>query len=396
MTLIVSNTLKAVAYTLLILFGLQSSSGFTESGNSQSKQVNLANTLLSAFNQYDSELLCSVIDFETLGIRSAEKIFEKKIERDAFLNGFIKTSDRSCRQIIKNIKTANGSAKLLRTTKVKNDDRILIRLDLGDLGFDYLEFITRTVTNGSYRVVDWYQLTSGQLVSDTMGGIARMVIDPNPSLLKRMLGANQINKEAMNQIQMMVSLISKGKSTEAYDAFTSLPESLKSKRLLILFGIGAASRTGDDEKYKESLALLAKYHSDDPSAAVMLIDYYFYQGAWDKVLSAIDTIESRFGNDAMLELLRANVFLSKNVDPKFEYHAKNAIAMESDFIDAYFTLINGYVSKKNYEQMIKVFDQMMSRFEYQLKKEDFYEEPLYSDFVKSKAFKEWRLTSVSN
>ncbi len=382
---------------LTVLSGLYSVCALASvKADTSSKLQNIADTIVSSLNERDPDAFCSVLDFDRLAWRSAKKVFDIKTEQDDFVKGLKSKSSQLCGRITNNIKLANGQAKFIRLTKRAGNNRILVRLDLGESGFDYLEFLVARKPNRNYQIIDWYQLTTGQLMSDTMGAISRLMIDPDPGLLKKLLGVKQVDKEIVSQIRLMANLMRTGRFDEAYNAYSKMPLQVKNKRIMITLGITAASRSGDEAKYKKLLGELAHHHGDDPSAAFLLIDHYFYQGAWDKVLSSIDAIESRFGQDGMTELLRANVYLSTEDFAKLERHAKKAMEIEPDFVDPYFSLSTGYINSENFQDAVKIFDQLVSKFGYNFSKEDFLSDPAYSKFVSSKAFKNWSHINDAN
>ncbi len=389
-------SVKIWKYLFYVAFvsGLYSVNAF--SSDNSSKLLAVADDIVSAFNERNPERFCSVLNFDHLARLSAEKSFEVKTEQDNFVKGFLSTTSQACNQIIQNVQRSGGQAKFLRITKRAGSDRILVRLDLGESGFDYMEYLAERKANGDYQVIDWYQLSTGQLFSDTIGAISRLMIDPNPGLVMKFLGVKKVDQDVVDQIRTMTNLIREGKFDEASDTYTKLPSHVKDKRIMITVGMTAAIRGGNEARYKELLGDLAQHHGDDPSAAFMLIDYYFYQKTWDKVLASVDAIESRFGQDAMLELLRANVYLGNNELEKLEHHARKAIEIEPDFVDPYFTLSTGYVNAEKHAEAVKIFDVLVSKFGYQFNKDDFYAEPLYSKFVQSKAFKDWPHVNAVN
>ncbi|VUD67313.1 hypothetical protein TDB9533_03730 [Thalassocella blandensis] len=385
-----SNKRSIACFCLVTIWGLMVSGVVAaENKNTLTTLEALADKIVTSINERDPSAYCEAINFKALAQMAAKKMTDDAGQQKGFVTGFMSKSDNACKQMINTVQSTNGQAKFLRIVRREGRDRILVRLNLGDSGFDYIEFITRRNSKKQYQAVDWYQLAAGQLMSDTIGSLAKLMIDPDPNFLKKLLGVQQIDKEVFSKIQSLIEYFRSHQYDTAYQAYFKLPSHIRNKRIMIIIGITVASRTNDEEKYKKLLGILAKHYSDEPSAAFMLIDYYFYQKDWKQVLASVDAIESRFGADAMLELLRANVYLVSNDFKKLELHANKAIMMEPDFADPYFSLSSGYINVGRFEDAIRIFDQLVERFGYSFTRDNFQDDALYEEFVKSQAFANW-------
>ena len=349
----------------------------------------LAANIVDAINGGDATALCATIDIDEMALLTAKKAFEKSSDREDFIKGLKRGFNNLCQRFVNSVKAGEGQAKFLRTRKYKLQDSIVIRLDMGNSGFDYLEYLTHKNKQGKYQVIDWYQLSTGQFISDTVGVITRLVIQPDPNLIKRFFGMTSVNNDVMDEIKQMGTLSRLGKYKEALAAYSRLPPKIKNNRILMTTGISFAIHSKQDDKYQEMLKELARHHSKDPAAAFMLIDHYFYEENWDKALESVGFIESKFGQDGVTELLRANIYYSKKDYANQERHAKRSIELEPDASDAYFTLLAGYLEIKEFQKVVSVFDQIMDRFEISFSRADFEDDEVYKDFVKSNAYKNW-------
>ena len=64
------------------------------------------------------------------------------------------------------------------------ETRPLLRFDYGDAGFEYIEFVIRPDAKGGVRIVDWAPLSGGELYSEVIGRMARILSDPAPGLIR--------------------------------------------------------------------------------------------------------------------------------------------------------------------------------------------------------------------
>lgn len=363
------------------------------SANDELSSLNqLGSVIVKSMNTGDAVTLNSIIDIQTLVDRTAaHNTFENKYQREDFKQGLTQSLSRTAERLIGAIQRNKGQAIFLRVLNRKHGNTLLIRADLGNAGFEYLEFLLKKTSDSEYKIIDWYQLTSGQLLSHSMGAISKLLLDPDPNIIQKLLGIKTVDDDVLQKIQSIAKFKQQNKFSEAYMAYESLPENIRNSRLMITIAINLISFQNDADIYKKLLTRLARHHADDPAAAFMLIDYYFYQEKWEKVIHSINTIESTFGNDGMLEHLRANVYFANNEFEKNILHSKKAIELEPNLTDAYFSLSSGYVGSGQYDKAITVFNALIQKFGYQFTKEGFEADPIYQDFVKSPGFKEWDL-----
>lgn len=368
----------------------------TAQENTDQSLLFLANEIVTAINQRDSDSLNAVFDYPELARRAAISSTDNERERKAFIRGMLKDPGKFGRRFIKSVDFTSGKAKFLRVIKQGDQERILIRLNLGESGFDYKEFVVRRQLNHHYKVIDLYQLTAGQLLSDTIGSIAKLMMDPDPAIVKKLFGINQFDDDLLKQLVLMNKYAQQNKYEEAYQVFNDMPSAVRNARIMLTLGLSYVNYTGDDAKYKQLLGDLARYHSLDPAAAFMLIDHYVYQGDTHKALSSVNLIESKYGQDAALETIRANLYLISNDLKKSLISAKKGIALEPDFEEAYFSLAEGYIRLGRYQEAIDTFEMLVSLFGYQFSVESFNSEPTYFKFIDSKAFKNWSHIQQNN
>ncbi|HEX2492442.1 MAG TPA: hypothetical protein VHK24_01615 [Steroidobacter sp.] len=84
-----------------------------------------------------------------------------------------------------------------------------------------------------------------------------------------------------------------------------LPPEIADTRVMLVQRASLANESGEEARYREVLARLEDLHGDDPAAAFMLLDHYFYSRDLRKCLQAVAAIERRVWADGMTYLVRA-------------------------------------------------------------------------------------------
>lgn len=150
-----------------------------------------------------------------------------------------------------------------------------------------------------------------------------------------------------------------------------------------------ASLAGNKAEYQRILGVLAHKYSDDPGVAFLLIDYYFIQRQMDKAMQCVLTIERRVGSDGATNLMKANINMTSGAYAQGVALARQAIQLEPDLKDAYFTLAMNYVGLQQYPQAIAVYRSIARRFKVKFDRQHFEHQPRLAGLVQSADFQKW-------
>ncbi|HKS59052.1 MAG TPA: tetratricopeptide repeat protein [Steroidobacteraceae bacterium] len=348
--------------------------------------------LTTIFNERKADTLAGMLDMNALGMRVAENVYESERGRSDFVRGFTKTAQSSV--LVKDFmalldRSPESSAKFMKVVTRGAETRPLLRFDYGDSGFEYIEFVVKPDGKGGVRIVDWAPLSGGELYSQVIGRMSRILSDPAPGLIQTLLGMPKIDQESLKRMKAIAEMRRKGDLRGAYLEMEKLPAAISDSRVMLVQRASLASEAGDDANYRKMLARLEQLHGNDPAAAFMLLDHYFFAKDLDKCLRAITTIESRVGVDGMTQMLRSNIYMSMGKHQEAITYSRKAIEIEPDMTDPYFTLAQSHVSLGQFAEAIEVYSTLRDEFGYQFTKENFAQDPTFAKFVASPPFKKW-------
>lgn len=354
------------------------------------------NTTLSiviGFNRGDIDSLEKYFDFEAVAVTGGKDLFNSDRDYRDFVRG-VKFSKRNViTALVKQIETTDGVMTLTGYAKRTQGVMPQVRIDMGDYGLEYIEFLFDKKKDGSYQVVDWYQLSTGRMASQTIGIVARVLVDPNPGILKKLFGITNVDNDIMEAITSIGSARRSGDYAEANRFFLSLPPQIKDSRIFLELGIAIANLLQDEALHKKRLKLLAEIHGADPSAASLLIDHYYYLGDADKALSYLDVMERQVGKDGYTTYLRANLYFKMVEDyGKAKALYLEAIDIEPDLEDPYTMLAYIYILERNHAKAVEVYKLLESNFGIQYTREDFFDMPETNLFKASGEFEKWMNT----
>lgn len=346
--------------------------------------------LAAALNDRNAEQVAQLLDLRALGQRAAQSMMSNDREIEAFVKAFESSAKTSVVDAtVTMLKRQNGAVKFMKVVRRGSETRPLLRYDFGDMGFDYAEYVLERSAASELRATDWYQLTRGQLISKSVSVASKLLIDPNPGFIQSLLGVREFDTSSIKTLRSVGNLQRAGKYREALDLLDSLPASLLSVRIFATQRVFLASMTKDDVVYRKALAGMAEKFGNDPDAAMMLLDHYYYTGDIDKVLNCISLIEGRVGVDGLTELLRANILYSKERFAEMLAHAHESVRLEPDRLPPYWLVALGYIHLNQFDHAIETYSAIAKRFDYKFTRQDFAAKPELSDFVASTAFKKW-------
>jgi len=345
--------------------------------------------LADAFNEQDADAVSDMLNLRELGRRAGRGIMRSERELEQFADGFAQAGpDKIVTRLLETLQSNEGSVRMMRVATRGKQFRPMLRWDLGDNGFDYLEFVVERASDGALHAVDWHQLSTGELFSVSIGAVSRLMIDPNPGMLRSLLGVNKVDDTVLKQFVRLGELERSRKYVEALAALNALPTEIKESRILMIKGVTLASQSQREDLYRQQLAQLAQHFADDPSAAFMLLDHFYYEGDLEKALASLAAIESRVDRDGMTETLRANLYYSKGRYADMLKYAEAAVRIEPEYEDAYFTNALASALNGRFEEAVALYKTLADDFGYEFSRDNFTDEALKA-FVASPAFATW-------
>jgi Flp pilus assembly protein TadD len=348
--------------------------------------------ITTIINERKADALASMLDMNELGARVAENVFENKTGRSEFARGFTKTA--KARTLVGDFfaemdRSPDSTVKFMRVVTRDTEARPLLRFDYGGDGFEYIEFVVRPDGKGGVKIIDWAPLSGGDLYSQIIGRMARILSEPAPGLIQTLLGMEQVDQETLKRMKSIAEMRRKGDLRNAYLEMEKLPPAIADSRFILVQRASLANEAGDDAGYRKTLARLEQLHGKDPAAAFMLLDYYFLTQNLDKCLQAITTIESRVGVDGMTQMLRSSIYMTLGKHQEAVTYARKAIEVEPDMSTPYFTLAQSHVALGQFAEAIEVYTTLQEDFGYQFTQEGFAKSETFTKFVASPQFKQW-------
>jgi hypothetical protein len=289
----------------------------------------------------------------------------------------------------------NAQIKYLRSRFKDDLHTALVRIDFGEKGINYLDFVLRKDVDGNIKIVDWYDYSKGQYYTDSVRQAIVLLLPEETTLFEKLLGTRGLNQKEVDQFVKLGELMNQQKFAEWLELYDELPDKLQESRILLLTRILVSVAAGDEATYRIALKDLHEKMGDDPTLGLILIDYYYYEKDYASAQKVLDNLSEHIGGDAAIDALRANVYLISEDYSKSVKYAEKAIKADEDYEDAYWTLLSASVPDKKYDTAVNALDMLATKFGYEFYPEDIEEAEDYKAFVKSKAYKKWKEEQTS-
>jgi len=293
-------------------------------------------------------------------------------------------------------KMAPGSyIKLLKLTTRGKEGRALLRFDFGDQGNGYLELIMNTAPDGEVRIVDWYDYAMGQRYTTSLQQITG-ILAPSPTFLGKLYDVASERKEVSDALKVIFAHYKRQEHVALAQQFLTFDESIRSSRVLNLIAIQSANASGDEALYHKLLANLERYHGDDEKLFFILLDYYFLEQEFDRVLTALDRLVALFGQqDAALEVIRSNTLYSRGDFRDALSAADRAIALEPEYEWGHLSQFTAELALQDYAGCVKTAAILQDRFGYDMSPESLGAEKEFVDLLRSEPYRRWRSSRLS-
>ena len=280
-----------------------------------------------------------------------------------------------------------GSFKLLRRVKRgEGEPRALFRVIDEGGGINYAEMVLQRLPTGPVKVVDIYNYTSGELLSEQARRFFLLAVgETKKGFFDRLFGSGPSLGEQLGALMKLTSLVRGGKHREALDHYKAMPAVMQREKLALVLRLTAAESQQDSE-YMAAFRDLRRFHPKDPSVQLHGIDHFFLKKKYGQAIKLIRRLDRHVGGDPYLKVLEAGVWLERKKYRRALKLADRASALEPELLPAQDTRLTALVKLRRWDDVIKLFELLEKRFE--LKMVNF-DDTLYKAFRKTKQYRKW-------
>ncbi len=340
-------------------------------------------------NSRDHDYINASIDIDKVIQTAFKGLDVEESFRDDFIRGFRSRARTGISQAMIGRMPDNTRAKLINVRAAGKEGEAIYRIDFGDSGYVYLRFRARQYITGKVMITDWFDYSRGEYYSASLSTIIYSVA-PASGLMGMIseMGSNKADER-----QMLLELSRRMREADyagLKTMFDNTGDELRNNWPLLVTFVGAANLSGDDDFYRIVLSEVASRFGNDQRAAFLLIDYYYFEKRFDKVIVVLDGLFEEFGRkDAGILFLKLSAYLELEQWDKAREMAQRCIELEPDFEDAYWNLVSLDVNDENYAGVIDHLTVIAEQFGYEFGRDSFENNEFYGGFVNSSEYAEW-------
>ena len=332
----------------------------------------------------DPSLFASSIDFDRLVRRGIEDLEAAEPIKQKFTEGIEQGFDLA--SAICNDVNAGGSYTLLSLREIDGRPQALFRLISVD-GVNYHDLLLER--GDRLQIVDVFVHSNGEWISQLVRrGFLPVAARFGGGTKDENQDADTLYLDNVQTILTMIQHYREGRYEEALDVFHSLPAELKTNRNILMQRFAIAVKVGG-KPYDAAMADLKTAFPDDPSLGLVLIDYHFNRGEYEKSLEIIDRLDRQLGGDPYLDFFRANVFYVAGRLDKAKKAARRAIKAEPTLEDPYWTLVTISLDEKQFTETARLLTEIETALGLLLG--DLGGVPEYEEFVRSDVYAAWAI-----
>ena len=294
--------------------------------------------LTDIFNNRDRAAFAERINMDLLGERVTTGMNLSERDKADFIKGMKQSRSRMADTAMTQIEAKRGKARLVKSTAVAKGSQQIIRIDYqnaeGDNeGYEYLEF----ELNERQQIRDWFVHSQGSLVSDFMRRLAVSMVQ-DESLITALFGSVRFDKDILKLVQQLALDMRAVDYPKAYATLQQFPADFKQTLNWATLQVSISSNL-DEDKYRAALKQLADKHGNQPSLQFMLIDHYFYQQQYDRMVTVIQRFERRVVADGATHFLKCNGYFLAGQFADARNACARSVSLEPDVAGPWWLLI---------------------------------------------------------
>ena len=275
-----------------------------------------------------------------------------------------------------------GSYKPLMVHSVDGRARLLVRMLSAKGELNYHDLILGGTPGLRPKIVDVYNYATGELFSTT---IRRGAYRPGSgpfARLARLARGEESGTAPYVAADSLRRLHARGESDRALEYYRELPERLKKEKLVLHARLQVAREHGGDE-YRRAMLDYQRFHPDDPSLNLVLIDHYYEQKQYDRLFAAIDRLDSSVDRDPYLAYMRGVIHREAGDTASAKKWARRAIAGDKTMAFPYWLLMECALLEQDHAGVMNLLDGLHEHCNVNIDELGIDQHPRFTEFAAS-------------
>jgi hypothetical protein len=298
--------------------------------------------IAGALNKRDIEGMMQMIDAEAVSRLVIKDLGLSARDRELVVKGLPRALRNNVEIGVRSIEGNKGAARYLRAGARGERSFALVRLDLGDQGTEYVEYLLTPAG----KVEDWYAHSMATLFC-TSAALGLATVLKTDSILFGVFGSRLATDADVKPFTTLRTQLQAQDFAGAYRTLESFPENFRKTRQWALMRVTYGGRI-NEATHRAALRYLAQQFGGDADLQFMLIDHYVFESQLDRALTSVAALERAVGGeDAATANLRGSILISAKRYDEAAKACRRGMTLEADYAAAYWCLVTVGISTRN-------------------------------------------------
>ena len=267
--------------------------------------------------------------------------------------------------------------------------RAVVRVDLANYQFNYLEFDLRLDEDENVVVVDWIDYLAGLSYSESIGRYL-VFAAPSPSALRKFIDNQNVTERDLYLFGETIKSARDGN----LDKFNELREGLEPRfqrqRIIVETHVQLAKALRKRRDMVTALGIMYEHFPEEPLYSLMLLDTLFPSKKYEEGVAALQRLADKLGvEDAAMDARLSAAHLAAGTAAEAVLFADAAIEREPSLELAWLSALPARTATGDFAGAVEALSTLESDFGQDMSPERLEKARVFSDLMASEEFAAW-------
>jgi tetratricopeptide (TPR) repeat protein len=288
-----------------------------------------------------------------------------------------------------NVPEDGARYKLLGIESSGGFGRAVVRVDLANYQFDYLEFDLRLDSRDRVVIVDWTDYLAGLSFSESIGRFL-VFTSPSPSALRKFIDTQSVTERDLYLFGETLKAARDGNIDKFVELRDSLAPTFQRQRVIVETGVHLAKARRQRRAMVEALGFMQQHYPEEPLYTLMLLDTLFPGKKYEEGIAALTRLADKLDvEDAAMDARLSAAYLAAGNPEEAAIHADRAIELEPDLELAWLSALPARNATGDFAGAVEALTRLESDFGQDLDPAKLEKSKVFEDLMASEEFAAW-------
>ena len=267
--------------------------------------------------------------------------------------------------------------------------RAVVRVDLDNFQFNYLDFDLRLDQRENVVVVDWINFLDGQAFSQDVGTYL-VLAQPSKSALRKLLDFSNVSERELFQFGELMKAARDRNLAKFNELRDGIQPRFQRQRIVVESGVRVARDVRRRREMVAALGIMAEHFPEEPLYSLMLLDHYFPQKKFEEGIAALQRLSDRLDvEDAAMDARMSAALLASGNPAEAVAYADLALGREPGLELGWLSALNARNAVGDFAGTVEALTRLEGEFEYDLGPETLEKSRVFGKLMASEEFSAW-------